>query len=206
MTAEKLRTFCKDTKLVGERRKYIAEKAVKLFLKKGYLKTSIREIAAFCEMGIGTLYHYIGTKDDILALVRDEFGLIFTEMKEALEQNSQNLSSTDKLTKFIEKYIQTADKNQDILVFWYQETKNLPPNERKELLAGNEMLIGIAEKILVEGIKSGEFKKINTTLVATDIAVLGDMWAFMRWYLRKKFTLNEFINEQTKIILNSVKS
>jgi AcrR family transcriptional regulator len=205
MAAEKLRTFSKDKELVKERRKFIANKAVKLFLKKGYLKTSIREIATFCEMGLGTLYHYIGTKDDILALVREEFSSFFEEIQTTLEINNQNMSSTDKLRKFIKQYLEVVDKNQDIFVFWYQETKNLPPDERKELFKGNEIALNIAEEILVEGCKRGEFKNINTTLLAADISVLGDMWAFMRWYLRKRFTLEEFTNDQTEIILSSVK-
>ncbi len=81
MVGEKMRTYSKDTELIEDKRKYIAGKAIKLFLKKGYLKTSVREIAAFCEMGIGTLYHYIGTKNDILALVRDEVFSLFEEIK-----------------------------------------------------------------------------------------------------------------------------
>lgn len=204
MAAEKLRTFSKDTELVKERRKYIADQAVKLFLKKGYLKTSIREIATACDMSIGTLYHYIGTRDDILRLTSDFALLDFKNITRKFDNDYKDLAPPEKLKKYIAEYIHMIDENQDVVVFWYQETKNLEPEDRKKLFDITDFAVKIAEEILVEGCHRGDFKISDTALLATDIVILGDMWAFLRWFLRKKYTLEDYISEQIDFIMNSV--
>ena len=66
-----VRTACKDGALIDTRRRQIVQAAATLFVKKGYFQTSIREIAEASGMSIGALYHYIGSKDDILFLLTD---------------------------------------------------------------------------------------------------------------------------------------
>ena len=64
-----IRTYSNDKELVGQRRYYIAEQAVKVFQDKGYERTTMRDIGKACGMAPGSLYHYIGAKDDILHLI-----------------------------------------------------------------------------------------------------------------------------------------
>ena len=45
------------------------ERASKVLFEKGFHGTSIRDIAAACDMSMGQLYHYISSKDDILFLM-----------------------------------------------------------------------------------------------------------------------------------------
>ena len=69
MKVKNIRTYSSTPTLVEKRRTEIAENALKLFIRKGYLKTTTREIAQACGMSTGALYHYIGTKEDILSLL-----------------------------------------------------------------------------------------------------------------------------------------
>ncbi len=62
-------THIKNQKLVKERRRQIVDGAVKLFIKKGYHKTTTRELARETGMSIGSLYEYVSTKEDVLYLV-----------------------------------------------------------------------------------------------------------------------------------------
>ena len=64
-----IRAFSNDVQLVGARREHIGECAAKCLVRQGYGRTSIREIAEACQMALGTLYHYVGSKEDILYLV-----------------------------------------------------------------------------------------------------------------------------------------
>jgi AcrR family transcriptional regulator len=47
----------------------IIQGACKVVFRKGFNRTSIREIASACGMSMGQIYHYISSKDDILFLV-----------------------------------------------------------------------------------------------------------------------------------------
>jgi AcrR family transcriptional regulator len=59
-------TQIKDDELVRKKRLQIAKGASKLFIKKGYHKTSMREISKATGLTIGNLYDYITKKEDVL--------------------------------------------------------------------------------------------------------------------------------------------
>src|SRR5665647_3857641 len=63
----------KNQELVLKMQLRIAKKASKLFIKKGYHKTSIRDLSEATGMAVGSLYNYIQKKEDVLCLVFDVF-------------------------------------------------------------------------------------------------------------------------------------
>ena len=62
-------TQVKDPDLVTRRRRQIAAAAVKLFIEKGFHKTTTRQIARTSGFSIGSLYEYFASKEDILYMV-----------------------------------------------------------------------------------------------------------------------------------------
>jgi AcrR family transcriptional regulator len=76
--ADTIPTQVKDPNLVERRRRQIADAAVRLFVEKGFHKTTTRQIARAADISIGSLYEYFTTKEDILYIVCD---FIHTEME-----------------------------------------------------------------------------------------------------------------------------
>jgi AcrR family transcriptional regulator len=62
-------TQVKNPDLVERRRRQIAAAAVKLFIEKGFHKTTTRQIAQASQFSIGALYEYFASKEDILYMV-----------------------------------------------------------------------------------------------------------------------------------------
>jgi AcrR family transcriptional regulator len=58
-----------DRELTEMKQRQIVERASTVLFQKGFHGTSIRDIAAACDMSMGQLYHYISSKDDILFLM-----------------------------------------------------------------------------------------------------------------------------------------
>jgi AcrR family transcriptional regulator len=58
-----------DRELSEMKQRQIVERASTVLFQKGFHGTSIRDIAAACDMSMGQLYHYISSKDDILYLM-----------------------------------------------------------------------------------------------------------------------------------------
>jgi len=58
----RIRTKSKDTNLIDQRRRMIAERSRKVFMKTGFNATTMDEIARMCQMTSGNIYRYIGTK------------------------------------------------------------------------------------------------------------------------------------------------
>ena len=70
-TKTRIASNIKDKDLINVRRQELVNAAVELFVKKGFHKTTVREIAKEFGMSMGALYDYIRTKEDILFLVCD---------------------------------------------------------------------------------------------------------------------------------------
>ena len=58
----------KDERLIKKRRDQMINGAVKLFIEKGFHRTTTREIARAAGFSIGTLYEYIREKEDVCLL------------------------------------------------------------------------------------------------------------------------------------------
>ncbi|MBW1708977.1 MAG: TetR/AcrR family transcriptional regulator [Deltaproteobacteria bacterium] len=174
-------------------------------MEKGYSETTIREIAAACHMSVGTLYHYIGSKEDILLLMSNDAKAFLKEFAASFIDVSDYSTVTDKLRAALKKYIESIDEIQNTIVFWYQAGKHLYVTGLFEnIFSVEEFSVQIIEEILTEGCQGGEFRVNNINLAANNIILLCDQWAFRRWYLRKRYILEEFIENQTELILNSL--
>lgn len=200
-----MRTYSQDKDLVNLRREQIARSAAVLFVKKGYDKASIREIAKVCHMSIGTLYHYVGSKDDILSLVV-EFIMTRETLFSEYVSSYKTLPPTEALQKAIENYYRGIDDIQDMVLLAYQESRNLQQKVRERTFEQEVNIIKVFEEILARGCETGEFQVNDVTLVANNIVVIGDTWAFRRWLLAKRYTLEEYIKEQTDIIIDGIRS
>lgn len=194
----------KDKKLVELRRMEIVKAAVDLFVRKGFHKTTVREIAQKFGMSIGTMYEYIRTKEDILYLVCDYIHSSVSERVRPSLTTTENAKET--LKQAIYAYFTIVDEMQDYIVFLYQETKSLNHEARKYIFRAEEEMTKIFEDILRKGVEDGSFAvdERYITLVAHDIMVLGQMWAFRRWILQKSYTLDKYIEMQSALILNKL--
>lgn len=196
----------KDKHLVEIRRMEIVKAAVDLFVRKGFHKTTVREIAQRFGMSVGTLYEYIRTKEDILFLVCDYIHTsVSMRVKPSVRITSDN---TETLIKAITIYIKIIDEMQDYIIFLYQETKSLSKEARKYIFNAEDEMTQIFENILLKGIKEGSFSinKKEASLIAHNIMVLGQMWAFRRWVLKKNYTLERYIDIQTSSIVSRILS
>lgn len=199
-----IRTYSQDENLVNLRREQIARGAARIFVKKGYDKANVHEIARACHLSIGTLYHYIGSKEDILSLVFDYILSRETQFTESIS-SYYTLTPTEALRNAIEAYFQAIHDIQDMALLAYQESKSLPRKMRDRTFEQEKSIISVFEGILARGCKTGEFKVNDITLVANNIVVIGDTWAFRRWLLAKRYTLQEYIREQTNLIINGIR-
>ena len=194
----------KDKHLIEVRRMEIVKAAVDLFVRKGFHKTTIREIAQRFGMSVGTLYEYIRTKEDILFLVCDYIHTsVSMRVKPSLKITSDN---TETLQRAIKIYFEIIDEMQDYIIFLYQETKSLSKEARKYIFNAEDEMTQIFEELLLKGTKEGDFSidKKDIRLIAHNIMVLGQMWAFRRWVLQKNYTLERYIEIQTDSILSRI--
>ncbi len=204
MQRDNIRTYSNDERLIASRREHIAKCAAHILVKKGYDRTSIREIADACNMGMGTLYRYVGAKEDVLYLViRDGLSKYVRFCEEVFEE-LDNLRPVEALKHAIRQYYTMVDNSQDLMLFAFQETKNLLPEAQEAILNLDRRIVEAFEKLLLKGCEEGEFKITDTRLAAHNIVIAGQMWAVRRWFFKRQLKLEDYIELQTEMILASI--
>ncbi|GGE05556.1 TetR family transcriptional regulator [Marinithermofilum abyssi] len=197
-------SMVKNPRLVERRRRQIVLGACRLFIEKGFHKTTTREIAKACGLSIGTMYEYIQSKEDVLYLVceyiHDE---LESRLKEAVVDTD---SGRESLAKAVAQHFRVMGEMSDYVLFIYQETKSLPQEAMRYVLSKEEEITGIFEKILCKGIRDGTLRLDPSAakLMAHNIMVMGQMWTFRRWALAKQYSLEEYTRYQTAWLLHDL--
>ena len=198
-------THVKDPDLIGRRRRQIVDAAVRLFIEKGFHKTTTREIARESGISTGLLYEYVSTKEDVLYLVCDA---IHAEVEAAVHEAVQRVSGgRNVLAAMIREYFLVCDRMSDHILLVYQETKALPDQWRRRVLENEVRVTDIFVGTLESLARSGDLPRLprrSLDLIAHDITVLGHMWTFRRWFLSRRYTIEGYIKRQTEFILGGL--
>lgn len=198
----KIPTQIKDQDLVQRRRSQIADVAVGLFIEKGFHKTTTRQIAQAAGIAIGSLYEYVACKEDVLYLVCES---IHAEVQKGLmDALKRESGGRNALTEIIREYLLVCDRMSDFILLMYQETKSLPPQWQKKVLENELRITELFVDILKKIREHGDLYRLDENsieMVAHNICVLGHMWIFRRWFFKRHYSIDEFIDLQTKFIL-----
>lgn len=192
----------KDPERIRERRQQIVEAAVRLFSEKGFHKTTTREIAKASGLSNGALYEYVNSKEDILFLVCQH---IHNEIVRQLDIHLTDADSgAAKLRRAIEGLFAVMQRMQADVLLIYQEAKSLPRPYLREVLRQEQRIVEMFEHLLQEGVKDGTLKVSceRIPLLAHNIVVMGQMWAFHRWAL-KDVSFEQFAELQTSILMSA---
>jgi len=195
-------TQVKDPELVDRRRRQITDAAVQLFIDKGFHKTTTRQIASAAGFSIGSLYEYFASKEDILYMVCES---IHAEVERGVTAAmSQEARGRDALAKIIQEYFMVCHRMSDFILLIYQETQSLPSQWQKRVLENELRITGLFVEALAGIANSDDLIKLsenNLELAAHNIVILGHMWTFRRWYLGHHYSIEDYIQLQTDIIL-----
>lgn len=198
-------TQIKNEKLVRERRRQIIDATVKLSIEHGYHNTTTRMIAKAAGFSIGSLYEYVSSKEDLLYLV---CSAIHEEVQNAVEDAlSGGICEKAQLAAAIRQYFIVCDKMADYILLMYQVTQFLPDKWKKRVLKTELDISDTFVTALTRLSGTNDFPHLDEktcSLVGHNISVLGHMWAFRRWYLKKNFTLDQYICTQTDFILGLI--
>jgi len=202
-TKKEVETQIKDNELVKEKRLQIAMGASKLFIKKGYHMTSMREISKATGLTIGNLYDYITRKEDVLYLVFDVFHSMWVNRLEE-EKVFEIEDPVEQLKTAVKKMIELVNKHRDMILLMYTESKSLPKYFLKIILEKESRLVECFEKILRKGVDRGVFKIKDPFLLANIIVYLLSIEPLRGWNLRRRYKVEEINQNIIEFIESSV--
>lgn len=196
-----IETVVKDQDLIGRRHSQICDAALKLFSRKGFHQTTVREVAEACGLGIGTLYSYIKTKEDILHLV---YRRILETFEARMLQATHGIQDPRlQLKVALEETLKIYNECQDAVVLIYQESHALGRQGLQGLFEVDRTYVGILREILERGTRAGQFAVKEPHLLAVCILFLCAVWDLKRWNLQG-YTLDTVIDGLTNLVLNGI--
>ncbi len=204
MKKRQVQASVKDERLVKKRRDQMIKGAVTLFIQKGFHRTTTREIAKAAGFSIGTLYEYIRTKEDVLYLVCDS---IYDQVRERLYEGLDTKKGTiESLKQGISDYFKVVDEMQDEVLVMYQEVKSLSKDALPYVLKKELEMVAMFEHVVTLCVENGELELSmeEVKMIAHNIFVQGQMWAFRRWTLQKMYSLEQYIQLQTDLLFQGI--
>lgn len=175
-------TTVKNKELVEKRREQIVLAAIDLFSKKGFHKSTLRDLAEELGVSHASIYDYISSKEDIFFLIHDFLDQLAMETIEKSVENIQN--PIDKLRRLIRGEFKLMGQWANAHLLLYQETHVLKDQLLKELLRKERDHVERFELVIEEAINQGQARDCNLRLVANLIKSMIDSWVIRQWDLR----------------------
>lgn len=119
----KIITFAFYQMELKEKQKKILDVAVELFKEKGYMGSSVRDLATKLNIKAASLYAHIRSKEEILEWIC--FGIAQEFFDELQEIKNTDIPPREKLNLFIEKHLSVVLKNRDVTHIYSNEWKHL---------------------------------------------------------------------------------
>jgi AcrR family transcriptional regulator len=185
-----------------KRRLFIVKKATRLFIKKGYSQTTMRDIARATNINLGNLYNYIDSKEDILCFSFEDYHDPAMEWFER-----EGIMKLDDPRQQLEKSVRRMlvmiyDVMNEILMM-YRETRVLPPKFLKIVLQKENDLISVFEKIIAGGAAKKVFHVRDPFFAANMLVFQLSLFPLRSWNL-KKYTREEYLDLAQETIIKAI--
>lgn len=152
--------------------------AVELFYEKGYVNTTLDEVAERLSVTKPFIYANFGSKSELLAEICLR-GV--AAAKQSLEDVLEfDLGPGETLRLFITRYVAAILEHQKNIAIYTREEKNLSPEDARKLAELRRGFVGKLAAILEKGAKSGEFNVKDPGLAA--LAMVGAVSWSTFWY------------------------
>jgi len=162
----------------AHKRKEICDIAARLFAKKGFEKTTTRDISKSVGISNGALYYYFSSKEDLLYQILDETLSEGLKLIKEIEQSDKSLKG--KLVEITSLYTRYLSSNINKMKLLANEQKSLKPTHKKILDQKQRDYLKVFIKILEDLRREGKMQEIDTTVAA--FAFFGMAHWTYRWY------------------------
>ena len=149
-----------------QRRETIVEKAAALFSKQGFHGTSMSDLSAATRMSKSLLYHYYGSKEEMLyAVMLSHIDQLVGDVEGVMQlELAPKAKLAALIHAFMADYVGAVDRQKVLL----NELENLPPAGRTVIVSKQRMIIDTMQGLLVEifgKMESAAEERVRTMLI-----------------------------------------
>jgi len=176
--------------------------AARMFREKGYHATSVKDIADAVGLLKGSLYHYIRSKEELLARLFE--GALEGTIRELELIAARDAAPTDRLRDMVRAYVAAVTDNMDAVGIYMREWTALPAPDLARVRARRRAMRKLFEDVIAEGARRGEFVVQDAKIAS--LAILGMCNWLYEWYRpRGRLTADALADELAARALASVR-
>jgi AcrR family transcriptional regulator len=196
-------TRIKNPRLVRKKHLLIAAKATKLFIKKGFSGTTMRDISRVTKITLGNLYSYIKKKEDVLCLV---FDLYHNSWVKVLRKNGIHdiEDPHEQIRMAVRALLLNTESYQDEIKLMYLESRFLPKKFLKIAMESERLLVCEFEKMIRRGMEKGIFEVEDPFYAANMIVLQISVNPLRGWNLRDKYSYDGLVALTENYILKAL--
>jgi AcrR family transcriptional regulator len=155
----------------------ILRAAARVFRRRGYAETGMREIAAAADLSPGNLYYYFASKHELLYFCQDHS--LDRMLATCREVQAGRLSAAERLGAVIRAHVACMLDELDGAAA-HTEVEALPPRLRARIVAKRDRYEVAVRRIVTQGVRTRAFAPCDAVLVTR--ALLGAVNWTARWY------------------------
>jgi AcrR family transcriptional regulator len=146
------------------RRQAIIDASARVFARRGYHATGIMDLCEANELGKGALYHYIGSKEELLAAIHDR---VMDEVLRGSERVAEARGSpAEKLAMLGEELLDVIHRYPDHVWVFLHEFPALTGARAETFRKRRRLYESRVEAVLRAGVESGAFRHLDPWLTA----------------------------------------
>lgn len=143
----------------------IFDQATRLFAERGYASTSFQDVADAVGLTRPALYHYVKSKDDLLArLVAEVTVVAATDITEIAERT--DLSATQRIRDIVRLLARRQGERGERFRLLLRSEADLPDTVNEAYADNRRAVLRSLTGVIEQGVSAGEFRPLNARIAA----------------------------------------
>jgi AcrR family transcriptional regulator len=157
----------------------IFEQATRLFAERGYAGTSIQDVADAVGLTRPALYHYVKSKDELLARLVTEVTVVAAADIAQIAKRGE-LSATQRVRDIVQALVRRQGERGDRFRLLLRSEADLPKSVADSYAKNRRAVLSSLADVVEQGMANGEFRPANATIAA--LGTLGMINWVAWWY------------------------
>ena len=180
----------------------LIETAMTLFLQRGYVATTIENIADAAGVSRASFYTYFSSKREIMIVAGHDCRAASWRLFEEFGEVDAN-DALPGVRTWVAKYFKFLEKNGGYLLMWQQAALQDPELRQRGMRGSLKGCRILAESLENMGIARSEEDLLIRSLAI--VSLLDRMW-YHWWILKAPFTRNQMLDNLSRMIVEGIKA
>ena len=193
-----MRQPTKRERQAEERRNQLVDAALRLFAEKGFEKTTIKDLSEAVGVAQGLIYHYYGSKEELLFAAVDRHGFL-PELRRVLAASYER-PADEVLPEIAGDFYALLEEKRDLVRVFFRESQT-NPEVGKRLVDIIREGVGLLARYLAARIAVGELRPHDPEVAARTL-----LYTVQMLHITGRTPADDFVPKMVENLLHGIKA